>query len=66
VVDNQAKFPNDSSVGMQILKSRAKKPQPLPPLSDMFSNSFLTAKRFYSCKKTRLCRALLSASDAHL
>lgn len=37
------KFPTDTSVGLQILQSRiaAKKPQPLPPLRDIFNANFL-------------------------
>ncbi|MBV9962418.1 MAG: hypothetical protein JO072_09240 [Parafilimonas sp.] len=37
------KFPKDTSVGIQLLKGRIaiKKPQPLPPLKDIFSENFL-------------------------
>lgn len=39
----KSKFPVDSSVGLQILQSRiaTKKPQPLPPLKDIFNADFL-------------------------
>ena len=39
----QSKFSNDNSIGLQILRSRiaTNKPQPLPPLRDIFSANFL-------------------------
>jgi len=49
------KFPRDTSIGIQILKSRitAKKDQPLPPLNDIFSNSFLTGQTvIYSLQRS--------------
>lgn len=40
------KFPYDNSLGMQLLKSRiyAGKPQPRPPILDIFDSSFLPGK----------------------
>ncbi|HEX5152098.1 MAG TPA: hypothetical protein VFW07_11675 [Parafilimonas sp.] len=49
------KFPRDTSIGIQILKSRitAKKNQLLPPLSDLFSNKFLTGQTvIYSLQRS--------------
>jgi hypothetical protein len=48
------KFPRDTSVGMQILKSRLiAKPQALPPLKDILSDSFLTAQTvIYSLQRS--------------
>ncbi len=48
------KFPKDTSLGMQILKSRLKaKPQALPPLKDIFSDSFLSGQTvFYSLQRS--------------
>lgn len=48
------KFPKDTSVGMQILKSRLKaKPQALPPLKDIFSDSFLSGQTvIYSLQRS--------------
>ncbi len=48
------KFPRDTSVGMQILKSRiAARPQVLPPLKDIFSDNFLTGQTvIYSLQRS--------------
>lgn len=49
------KFPNDKSIGMQLLKSRIaeKKAQPLPPLKDIFSKNFLPGKTvIYSLQRS--------------
>ena len=49
------KFPNDSSVGMQLLKSRitTKKTQPLPPLNDIFNDNFLKGQTvIYSLQRS--------------
>ena len=51
----QSKFPGDSSVGLQILKSRIaiKKHQPLPPLNDIFSVDFLKGQTvIYSLQRS--------------
>jgi len=50
----QQKFPKDTSVGMQILKSRlVAKSQPLPPLKDILSDSFLTGQTvIYSLQRS--------------
>ncbi len=49
------KFPNDSSTGMQILKSRiyAGKPQRTPPLHDILSNDFMPGQTvIYSLQRS--------------
>ena len=49
------KFPADSSIGLQILQSRitTKKPQPLPPLNDIFSADFLKGQTvIYSLQRS--------------
>ena len=49
------KFPSNSSVGMQILKSRitTASSQPLPPLNDMFSTGFLPGQTvIYSLQRS--------------
>jgi hypothetical protein len=51
----QQKFPADTSTGMQLLKSRiaTKKPQPLPPLKDIFSKDFLSGQTvIYSLQRS--------------
>jgi len=51
----QSKFPGDSSVGLQILKSRIaiKKHQSLPPLNDIFSVDFLKGQTvIYSLQRS--------------
>jgi hypothetical protein len=51
----RSKFPRDSSVGLRILQSRiaAKKPQPVPPLKDIFSNNFLKGQTvIYSLQRS--------------
>lgn len=51
----QRKFPNDNSVGLQLLKSRmsAKKPQALPALHDIFDTGFLHGKTvIYSLQRS--------------
>ena len=49
------RFPKDTSVGMQLLKSRiaTKKLQPLPPLKDIFNNNFLSGQTvIYSLQRS--------------
>lgn len=51
----KSKFPGDSSVGLQILKSRIaiKKHQSLPPLNDIFSADFLKGQTvIYSLQRS--------------
>jgi hypothetical protein len=51
----QLKFPNDSSVGLQILQSRiaTRKHQSLPPLSDVFNSNFLKGQTvIYSLQRS--------------
>jgi hypothetical protein len=51
----QQKFPADTSLGLQILKSRIslKKPQPLPSLKDIFSKDFLSGQTvIYSLQRS--------------
>jgi hypothetical protein len=49
------KFPNNNSVGLRMLKTRiaTKKPQPLPPLKDIFDSSFLPGRTvIYSLQRS--------------
>lgn len=49
------KFPNDNSVGLQLLKSRlaVKKPPALPPLKDVFDSNFLKGQTvIYSLQRS--------------
>lgn len=51
----QRKFPNNNSMGLQLLKSRiaAKGKQPLPPLKDIFDTSFLPGQTvIYSLQRS--------------
>ena len=51
----QSKFSRDSSVGLQILRSRIaiKKPQPIPPLNDIFDTNFLQGQTvIYSLQRS--------------
>lgn len=52
----KTKFPNDTSIGLQILQSRLSalhKPVALPPLADIFSNDFLKGQTvIYSLQRS--------------